>query len=221
MRSKCRTVLVVLVAMLALSAAASASASAALPEFYPSHFSFSTSSGGSSSFQESNSGVPKVPTCESHATKGTITGVKSGTVEVELKGCHGFSASCNTTGQASGVVVFSGAIEPVYLTKEPQKVGLLVHVNEFTAYCGFSTATISGSFLGSITPINTKVKATQSFALVAKQSEGVNEFVTYETAAGERKAAYLLESLAKGPFVQAGYESTEVLRPSIESELKA
>jgi hypothetical protein len=223
MRSIFRNTLVAFVAVLAIGAVGAASASAALPEFSPSHgVTFKGSAAVSISFFEV-SGLSPVPNCESHTTSGAITGAKSGTIEIEMKGCHagGFGAACSTTGKPAGVVAFSGTLEPVYLAKEPKNVGLLVKLNEFTAHCGLATAVVHGSFLGSITPINKKVTTIERFTLIAKETKGTNEFTTYETESGERKSALLSESIEGGPFVQAGYQSTEQLIPSVQTELKA
>jgi hypothetical protein len=221
MKSLGRRVLPALMAALAVSVVASASASAALPEFSPARG--LTGTGGSSLFQ--TEGFAIVPQCQSEASKGTITGPKSGTLEVELKGCNtgsGFnSVKCSTTGQAAGVVLFSATIEPVYITKEPKVVGLLVNVAEFTAHCGISPVAVRGSYLGSITPINKKVKTTEHFTVTAKETAGKNEYTGYENSSGEHKSTSLKESIEGGPFVQAGYQSTEQLTPSVEMELKA
>jgi hypothetical protein len=222
MRSISRNTLVAFVAVLAIGAVAAASASAALPEFSPTHGVTFKGTSNESSFFEVNSLAP-IPSCTSHVTKGSITGAKSGAIEVEMKGCQagGGEGPCTSAGQLSGVVVFGGTLEPVYLTKEPKKVGLLVKLNEFTARCGFATTTVRGSFLGSITPINKKVKVTEKFVLVAKETSATNEYTTYENESSEHKSASLSESIAGGPFLQAGYQSTEQLAPSLETELKA
>jgi hypothetical protein len=216
-----RRILAALVAALALSVIASASASAALPEFSPSRG--LTGTGGSSFFQ--TEGFATVPQCASTASKGTLTGPKSGTLEVELKGCNtgsGFnSVKCSTTGQAAGVVLFSATIEPVYITKEPKLVGLLVNISEFTAHCGISPVAVRGSYLGSITPINKKVKTTEHFTVVAKETAGKNEYTGYENPSGEHESTTLKESIEGGPFTGAGYQSTEQLAPSVEMKLKA
>jgi hypothetical protein len=223
MKSTLTRIVFATVAALALGVGASASASAALPEFLPGAGNSFTGAGGPSFFE--TTGNTSLPLCNGLVSKASLTGTKAGTVEVELKGCHtsgGFnSVTCQTAGKPAGIIVFTGTIEPVYLSREPKNVGVLVNVNEFTAHCSISTARVRGSFLGSISPINKLVGATEHFTFVAKQAGGVNEFTAYENSSGERKYASLLESFEGGTWVPAGYESTEQLTPRVQTELKA
>lgn len=207
-----------LAAVLALSAVATASASAALPEFSPGAGLTLTGTGGASYFEVQ--GLAPVPNCSSLAAKAKLTSGKSGTLEVEMKGCHAGFAACQT-GPASEVVDFTGTIEPVYLSKEPKNVGLLVKLNEFTAKCGTVTVVVRGSFLGTITPINTGVAAGGRYTLTMKEHEGLNEYTSYETASGEHKSTSLTESIGGGPFLTAGFSSTDPLNTNINSEIKA
>ena len=137
MKSRCRTVLVALVAVLAFSTLASASASAALPElvnktgaqleyeFFKSSTAVYTQFEGSVNL----AGPDNKFSCTGMETLGIFTSVKGAKLHVTYSGCTKPNATtCTTPGQATGVIETRPLIgKPVYLVKPPtSSVALLL-----------------------------------------------------------------------------------------------
>lgn len=181
-RSRFGSMLAALAAVLAFAAVASASASAELPEFhflkFPAKF---TGTGGQVSFKEA-SGTYK---CKATSISGSVVGPKelSGVViKFNGKG-EGGEAGCSSFffqtehGEEWWTKELTGRI--AYLSKTSKEVGLLLQpVAEPVAKGSHasSTATIKGSVIAPITPVNT---ITQNFTLTYQEGEQHKEQWTH------------------------------------------
>ena len=204
MRSKFRTVVLVLVGALALSGVAVASASAALPEIVNSKggelvkkkFTSKASTAESERFLETKTqGLFK---CTGFSGKGEVKGTRGGEETSTYTGCMYSPFGCNTAGSRAGEITFTTSVTPVYLNKAEQKVALLLSLKpgglQFECASGLMKVTLSGAFLVHVGTVN-KLKTTYNFE--TKQNEGIQELREYENEAGE-KVKINLESEASG-----------------------
>lgn len=208
-----------LVATVALSAAAAAQASAELPEFsgpYPKAF---TSTGKRSILQ--TAGDVKVR-CKADATAGEITGGRAGSINVTFTGCEAAGSPCTSPEAAEGEISTSGlSLELGYLNKAAKEVGVdlaAVAPAPFAVFsCGSLEATVTGSVIGRINPVNKVKRPPSRFTLRFSQSGGRQKAIKLE---GEPQDV-LEASLAGGPYEQSGLTSTDAVRFAESIEIDA
>jgi hypothetical protein len=213
-----KVVRLVLLAAFAVSIVSVASASAALPEFtgpFPKTF---TSTSGKGALETVGG---KTVTCTSDTTdEGKITGEKTATAVVLFSGCKSGIVSCNSPGQAAGVidtVPLTGTLG--YISKAEKRVGLLLVPTTGELFVefectGFAKSKVKGAVIGELTPVN---KKTKTFTLAFKQTKGKQAITKFEGGATE----ILESSLNGGAFEQAGEETTDTLTLTEEGEIKA
>lgn len=235
MRSRFRTVVLVLVGALALSGVTVASASAALPEF-----------------QQGGKGLEKTVTFSTKGAEGgiifhskggalwgctssTVTGETHGATEVadmiiKFRGCgfetHGTYSYCKTSGAETGEMVtapLSGRLG--YLSKESKEVGLLLEQSTgaviITASCapGSYKFYLKGSVIGRLTPTN---KETAKFTLefIPKAGEAYRQ--RWSHFEGEEAIHGLESSLGVSLlYEQTGIETTFGITSAETMEIKA
>jgi hypothetical protein len=111
-----------------------------------------TASGGAGTF--SIAGEPAF-TCTKTQSSGSFDSgsTTTGSVTVDATGCtaefFGIKANCNTAGAASGTIAGSGTFHLVTVNNKPGMLGTPVPITMICA--GFSTITVSGSLIGTIT----------------------------------------------------------------------
>jgi hypothetical protein len=93
-------------------------------------------------------------TCTTNTGSGSFTSTTTGTIKLTFSGCKEsiFSTSCNTSGQASGVVVTTESVfHTTYLTDDKKTPGVLVtpganeHFSSFECAGGFSNHVVKGN----------------------------------------------------------------------------
>jgi hypothetical protein len=158
--------------------------------------------------------------CSNVKVAGEVTSTHAGTYKLAFEKCEThFGLECHTTGDAKGVLSWSGELHLVRIALSPTQVGMLMSLPTLTSSClgEFATHENKG-FVLPITPINT---FTKSFTLTDSQSLGVQAFTSYYNEAGTLvTGAYLL--LTSGPK-QFALETTTSIGLTMErkSEIQA
>jgi hypothetical protein len=187
-----------------LGTVASASAlAAALPEF--STETGFTESAGKSIFE--TAGGVKV-TCVASSTTTTVSSKKAGTFHMAFEGCEetALKAKCNSSGDSAGVILLVGEWQLVPSTKETALL-LLTLTSEVHVECGkLFSATVKGTTLAPIAPINT---LTTKYKLTIKETKGKPELTEYENDGGEKVKTQLLASVNGGAYGEMAIEAIE------------
>jgi hypothetical protein len=217
--TRIRTTGACLIATFAISAAVATSASAALPEFnapFPKPF----SSTSKTSILETV-GKTKVK-CTADTNTGEVTGPSGGILTIRLTGCESKKFSCASPGAAPGEIVTHPLIAMLgYVSRVPKEVGLDLSnpagalLAEFQ--CGNLLATIKGSAIGLITPINKLLVPPKHFALKFVQKSGIQKILNFAGGSPD----FLETSLNGGPFEQTGLASTDLISFGVPAEIKA
>lgn len=154
-------------------------------------------------------------TCAKSTIEGTGTTTKSGTFHLAEKECLSTGVACTGTGDASGVMLFTGEW---HLVPYRGNTLILFSFEEAKASCSIVTLKVKGSLLAAIGPT---VSKTKKYELTLAESGGKQgEFWEYENDAGEKLAAGLLASVNGGAFEGTGMKSTEdKLTTEVETEL--
>lgn len=236
-----RTLIICLLAVFALSAIAASGASAAPPEFskicykveegtgeYPTESACVkeekkgekpkewdriefTSEGGEAKLKIKN--LALTVTCESSYDRGTITGKKTGTVEVRFKKCSAAGHECQNQGAGTEEIKtsllfmklgFIKGVAPVEVgvSLEPAEGELLA---EFTCAIGEGEVVkVRGSVIGKITPIN---MLTNKFTLEFIEAGGEQVPTKFEGKAKDTLEA----SLGGGVFMPATEVTTDII----------
>jgi hypothetical protein len=208
MRHKGRTMLAALVAVLALGVVASASASAALPEFAPEGGKFPVTLEGS--FPGLRGGISSTSNksvgCEGVYAKGEITGAKTATLAVELRNCENAEkTTCEFGEKGSAVEYFAGSANLVYINKAKKEVGLVLTLKKTKGECfGGAIATIQGSFVIPITPVN--AKTSKPVLTITGNGKGVQTVGSYENEKSEVVKTHLEVNWGTG-FIMAALET--------------
>lgn len=135
--------------------------------------------------------------CKNIKVAGEVTSAHAGTYKMAFEKCETLlGIECHTTGDAKGILLWSGEFHLVRIALSPTQVGMLMSLPTLTSSCLGEFATHeSKGFVLPITPINT---FTKSFTLTAAQFKGVQAFTSYYNEAGTLvTGAYLL--LTSGP----------------------
>lgn len=214
-----RIAVLCLVATFVLSAAATAQASAEPPEFsgpFPKAF---TSTGKRSILQTASK--VKV-TCKADVTAGEITAAKAGEISTRFTGCEASGSPCASPEAAEGEIATSLLdLELGYLNKAAKEVGVdlaAVAPAPFAVFsCGSLEATVTGSVIGRINPVNRVKRPPSRFTLRFGQSGGRQKAVKLE---GEPQDV-LETSLSGGPYEQSGLTSTDAIRFGESTEIDA
>ncbi len=222
------------IVMLGGSALAVAPALAALPLFLPEPstakpVAFKGSS-GVSVFETAKGTKIK---CSSSATTGELHKPALGEFKTEFSGCEiGAGVLCTRSGSGGGVIVMEDNLALVYDVLTPSvgvAVALMPKTFTFACASGREKFEVKGCALGLITPINTKVKTSESYSTHFEQEKGANKEVEYFNEAGTGKVeCKLLTSENGGGFLQTGLELREARifniereKIRVESEIKA
>jgi hypothetical protein len=208
-----------LLATFAIGAALAASASAALPEFsgpFPKPF---TSTSSKSTLE--TVGKTKV-TCTADTNTGEVTGPSGGVVTVRFTGCAVKSFPCNSPGGAAGEIVTHPLTATLgYVSREPKEVGLDLAnpagalIAEFQ--CVNILASVKGSVIGLITPINKLLAPPKHFTLKFMQKKGIQKIINFAGGPPD----FLETSINGGPFEQSGLTSTDLISFPTPEEIKA
>jgi hypothetical protein len=204
MRSRYRTVLVVLAAVFAVSVVGAASASAALPEFVPGageklpialEGSFPTAKAISLETEiEAWGGI-----CEGVKSSGSITGAKTLSLSLTLQNCKVDSGEgCETEGSEEGLETLSGSASLVYVDKATKQVAALLTPSASVVRCAGEKLKVKGSLLIPLTPVNTKTS--KPGFILKKSGLAHNEITSYENEKGEIKKAFLEVNYGAGYF---------------------
>ncbi len=216
-----RTAGLVLVAMFAMSAFATATAFAASPlrlvnakgeeakgETY-------TVKSGASKFETKGEGSIE---CKEDKGTGEITGANTDTSKITFTGCSAkegiFSATCTSSGAASGDIELNANSKIVYLNKESEEnVGLDLELKaNVTIVCEAfgvkQTLTVKGSTL---CPTTTALSKTAK--ITCEQSGGVQKYVKYEEKGTSFEDKTETEGKGKKTFgfTQSGLQGTDTL----------
>lgn len=213
-----------LTAVVAMSAFAVASASAELPEAVvkggkEANTAFTVKSEKSKLQAIGGANL----TCTEDSGSGKLTGAQTGEVEIKFTGCEAaLGGKCNTGGAAAGEVALVLSMRLVYLNKASKEIAYLFSIlhlgTTIEIKCEKLTIQLKGSFLIPVSPLN---KPQFRYTLVAKQKEGKQEPLEYETEGGG-KAPNTLEVEVNGAKAeQAGLETTEKVTFAEEIEFKA
>lgn len=213
----------VLVAGAVMSAVAVASASAALPEALDKEgkevakVAFTVTSEKSKLRAVGGANM----TCTADTGSGELTGPQTGKVEIKFTGCEAaLGGKCNTGGAAAGEVAIALSMKLLYLNKAAKEIAYLfsIPVGTIEIKCEKVTLQLKGSFLVPVGPLN---KPQFRYTLVAKQKEGKQEPLEYETEQGG-KAPNTLEVEVNGSKAeQAGLEGEEKVTFAEEVQFKA
>jgi hypothetical protein len=155
-------------------------------------------------------------TCTSDHVSGTKSNKTTKTIKVKLTGCVStefFGASCNSPGQASGIVETGVMVaHNVYLTDSKTTPGILLTpptggvFAEFT--CGFVTVKITGNgLIGHIS--SPKCGETSKTMTLGFGATGPSQTFKQATATGT--SFHLQASVNGGSSVEAAFVSTENL----------
>jgi hypothetical protein len=186
-----------LLAILAVSAIASASASAlALPtlkfltgETYPVTFSGTTTA---TAFLETAIGE-KITATQTKLT-GELTAGVLGPFTADFTGAKLKENSCNTEGDAAGVILIKGEFHLVFDSFEPLHAAILLLVGETAIKCGATTIHVKGELLGLVEPINTETTTFKVKTHCVVGKKGLQEDLTYWNDAGTKKEKTTLEA---------------------------
>src|SRR6185312_16354088 len=193
-------------------------ASAALPEFLVTTGSLPVKFTGTAGLTRFHVAGSITLECQQTKVSGEVTSSHAGVYKFDVENCRAPGGlECHTTGDASGILLWTGEFHFVRIALSPTKVGLLMSLPALTSSClgEFATHENKG-FVLPITPINTFVT---SFLVTAAQSSGIQEFTSYYNESGTLiSGAYLL--LTSGPK-QFAIETTFSLTMERSSEIFA
>jgi hypothetical protein len=129
----------------------------------------------------------------------------TGTATLDFTGCHtsvfGFTASCNTSGAASGTITSSGTFHLIKLPTSVTEGGVLLTTNPTTIICaGISNIAVTGNVIGTITSPkcgeSSKVVTLSFTATGTVQNHmtytGVKYDLLSKTGSGENKTSALV-----------------------------
>jgi hypothetical protein len=183
---------------LAVAALFALPAGASAQEVHISGISSFTGSSGVGTFTASSE--PTI-TC----TAGTATGkfdtgsTTTGTITGDATGCtaefFGIKGNCNTSGAASGTIASSGAFHLITVNNKPGILGTPVATTVICA--GFSSITVSGNLIGTITSpacgASSKILTTSAKSTGSTQEDmeytGVKYDLTAQTGSGSKVTA--------------------------------
>lgn len=194
-------------AVFAFAAVSAASASAARPEAlgtFPTTFTGTSGKGA----LETASGLAIA--CKKDKNSGSITGLKEATLTIDFEGCTGpVGESCNSLGDASGIILVTGAADLVRIA--PKHLGLVLLLKpEAHIIChtilGEVLILVRGDLLALITPSDKKAT---NFTLNVNGSKGKQEFTECETGEPCGKKITLESSTNGGAFELASDSSAE------------
>jgi hypothetical protein len=177
---------------------------------------------------------------EIEAGKGATSSKKVTEVFITFTGCEEplLKKPCTTTGHSSGEIVTKTLEGPLGYISEPQKeVGLDLWAKSRTAtertnhtfnalLATFRCETlllesqVSGSVIGKITPVNTKVFTNERLMLKYQQTNGVQAVTKLKGVEGEVKDVPVAE-LSDEPPAEAGLETTNEITPGTTLEVSA
>jgi hypothetical protein len=155
---------------------------------------------------EGSAGLTRIKTtgsftvqCKNTKVSGEVTSTHAGTYKLDIEGCvaPGGMTDCHTSGDPTGVLLWSGEFHFVRIVLSPVKVAMLMSIPTLSSSCaGEFTTHESKGFVLPITPIDSFVT---SFTLAAAVTEvGVQEFTSYYNEAGTLVTGAYLQ-LVSGP----------------------
>jgi hypothetical protein len=193
-----------LVAVFALMALAATSAFA-LPENLPQVKKTWTGKNDGESKPELESLTGTKVRCEKSKGTGEDTSDTTGKFTIDFEECSTpsfFNAKCNTSGDATGIILSTGTYHYVYDTLSPLGVAVLFLPNETVFECStFLKTKVKGSLVCLILE-PTSSKLTHLFH--CEQSKGEQLETTWWNDAGTAQTATLLCSLNGGEFEKCG-----------------
>ena len=209
------------IAVLALAAFSAAGASAGMPTFQPENNEFPVPFEGSGGAGTLETVSGSTVTCQTNSNTGGEI-VDEDTTEgsiVKFNGCKALGLfTCTSAGQSSGTIVTNEVEgELVYTGEGKDEASMLLKPEGSEVFAEFQcftvSATVTGSVLGNITPVNEF--ATES-TLAFTQSEGIqNSGSSYWDTNGCGTTPAYLESVASGfggwSLQQSGIEVSATL----------
>lgn len=192
--SKLKGFCLALMAIFMLGAVASSPALAVeLPEF-----SAETGFTGESSMTTFETVGKTAIKCKSSTSEGTASSKRSGTFHLAERECTGpLGVKCNSTGDASGVILFTGEWSLV----PGEGSMLLLSPREVEVSCSGVTIRIKGTVLSMISPVEEKTK---EYEPEFNETEGFQELPEYENNEGKTINTGLLASISGGAFEEIG-----------------
>jgi|SRR6201994_4765582 len=149
--------------------------------------------------------------CTAGTNKGEITNEKTGTVTFDFTGCKAFGFNCNTTGDATGVVLTTGTFEGVYDSLGTTLLpALFVTLKETTIECtALAKVKVRGTLLLLFSKLTSGTDVTEA-EIIVTQSKGVPTDKKYWKTSEEKtaKEAKLESSFDGGAFEESGEESS-------------
>lgn len=208
-----------LLATFAIFAVIATSASAALPEFSGPFPKPLTSTSKTSVLE--TVGKTKVK-CAADTNTGEITSPSGGILTIRFTGCESKKFPCASPGAAPGEIATHPLVATLgYVSRVPKEVGLDLSnpagalLAEFQ--CDNLLATIKGSAIGLITPINKLLAPPKHFTLKFIQKKGIQKILEFAGGSPD----FLETSLNGGPFEQSGLTSTDLISFGVPAEIKA
>lgn len=120
--------------------------------------------------------------CQQGKISGEITASNAGTYKLDIEKCVIFGKECHTSGDVSGVLLWSGELHFVRVSLSPVKVAMLLSLTPAVSSCLGEFSAPRG-YLVPITPINA---FTTFYELKPRLvGTGVEEFTSYYNAEGE------------------------------------
>jgi hypothetical protein len=170
-----KTTLIAIIAIGALSAIASATASAATePQFLPGAGTKYTSKSLAGTLETLKKGSIE---CTDDKDEGELTSDTTGVITIDFLGCKALSIiGAHSLGDPAGVILFHGTTLLCWINEAKKEAGIYVHVPSPGVHIEIEGVSIlllvTGSVLGSITPVGLKQLA---FQVVFEQSKGVQK----------------------------------------------
>lgn len=124
------------------------------------------------------------------------------------------SETCQTTGDAAGVVLMPGEFHMVPISLSPLELGLLFLVKEFTLTCGSEEIVTRGDLLASVAGIGSEGTELTGFSDTINGKEGKQSISEYYNDAGTKIKAKL-ESESGAGFVAGNLNIEGVLGLSV------
>lgn len=210
-----------MMALLSLGAlVAAASASAAAPRFLPETGLTSTATSGEGQLETASGSSIKCKSDTASTSEEKKEG-KEGKFSVDFKGCTAFGfISCNTTGDASGVVLTSGTFNIRLLKTSPLEAGILYKPVTTKIECAGNTIEVKGTLACTISPQNKKTKSfTSVCAKGTNKGENAITEVFKEGSETEKEKVGLESKFNSGSFEKSNEVTTETITTNVEAEL--